>query len=288
MKFSSEVFGTKSTQGMDYLSTIVNNIGLTKYSYTSQPEFESMILKDMNSGLKQYWVEILYRAHFASVASIYRNYQWMQGMQTSYDCHLFLPFTSCFRALIESTSDTFDAFNGFPELLSKSNKTVKKILMGKYRKNVGYISQELEDKLIHFSHARRISKNENAPDSHYAKSAAKYIKALDKENKLNLYKCYSELCEYTHPAASSTGHYMTTIDQNTFVFTSGCDQQKIESFCSKYKEAMEVIISCAINPGLITLKLLRKFPEPTCQEPIVDKVCLNEVQHWKDCLKHFT
>ncbi|ELR64462.1 hypothetical protein C942_02486 [Photobacterium marinum] len=287
MKFTSDIFGENGQDMLNTLFGVVENIDITKYQFMSHKEHELLMYKDFYTGLKQYWVEILFRAHFASVASIYRNYQWVMGMESSYKNNLFLPYTACFRALIESAADTFDSFNGVPVALAKNNKQINKIITGKYKKKVGFVSKELEDKLIHFSHARRVGKKEDVPDSHQAKSAAKYINSLDKNKSLKLYECYSELCEYTHPAASSTGNFMSSIDENTFVFSTGFDKDKIIALSSKYSDAIEVLLSCAFNPGLITLKLLRKLSEPTCQVPIVDQIGVGDMPLWKECIKHF-
>ncbi|MCS0388886.1 hypothetical protein [Vibrio diabolicus] len=287
MKFSSEIFGENGRDMLNILSDIIESIDMTKYQFMSHEEHELLMLKDFHAGLSQYWVEILYRAHFASVASIYRNYQWVMGMETAYKNNLFLPYTACFRALIESTADTFDAFNGVPVAIAKNNKQIDKIITGKYHKKVAFVSRELEDKLIHFSHARRVTKNEDAPDSHQAKSAAKYINNLDKNKSLKLYECYSELCEYTHPAARSTGNFMSSVDENTFIFTTGFDRDKIITLSSKFKNITEVMLSNAFTPGLVTLKLLRKLSEPTCQLPAVDNVSVTNMPLWQECIKHY-
>lgn len=287
MTFSSEIFGESSRDMLNILSYVVENINITKYQFLPHEEYEMLISKDFHAGLKQYWVEILYRAHFASIASIYRNYQWLMGMDTAYKNNLFLPYTACFRALIESAADTFDAFNGVPLVLAKNNKKINMIITGKHNKKSKFISTELEDKLIHFSHARNIKMNGDFPDSHQAKSAARYINGIDEDKSLKLYECYSELCEYTHPAASSTANFMASTDENTFYFSTGFDSDKILAISSKYRAATERILSCAFNPGLITLKLLRKFSESTCQVPAVDKVGITNVPLWKACIKHF-
>ncbi|HHF3232183.1 TPA: hypothetical protein ACPJ2O_003770 [Vibrio diabolicus] len=287
MSFSCEVFGENGRDMLNLLSDVVDSINITTYQYMSHEEHEILMSKDFHAGLSQYWIEILYRAHFASVASIYRNYQWVKGMETAYKNNLFLPYTACFRALIESAADTYDAFDGVPMALAKNNKKINKIITGKYNKNASFISAELEDKLIHFSHARKINKKDSFPDSHQAKSAAKYINNLDKNKSLKLYECYSELCEYTHPAASSTANFVASVDENTFVFSTGFDSDKIMALSSKYSAATQMILSSAFNPGLITLKLLRKFSASTCQVPIVDNVGLNSITLWKECIKHF-
>lgn len=287
MEYSSKIFGEKGQQHLDVLSSVVSNFEPTKYTYMPNEEFKLLMDSDFKNGLKQYWTEILYRVHFAAVSSIYRNYQWALGMETSYKNELFLPFCSCFRALIESAADTFDCFEGVPLTLAEKNKIINKILTGKYTKKEMVVSTELESKLIHFSHARKVNKSDGFPENHNAKSAAKYISNLDKDKNLNLYSCYSDLCEYTHPAARSTGNFVGTIDENTFVFSIGFDKEKIENLASKYQPVFETLLSSAFNSGLVTLKLLRKFSEPTCQVPFVDTISVVNIPLWNKCIKHF-
>lgn len=286
MKYSENVFRKKCLENLNALSPILNNLSVTTYKYMPHHEFEILMSKNFNEGLRQYWTEILYRAHFASVSSLQRNHQWILGMELSYQNNLFLPFASCFRALIESAADTFDGFDGVPLALAQKSKTINKILTSKYRDKAVFISRELEDKLIHFSHGRKINRTEYAPDSHKTKSAAQYINKLDKSGATKLYECYSELCEYVHPAARSTANFVASIDENTHIFSAGFDREKIESLMLNYENVFEIVLSSAFTPGVVTLKILRKLSEPTCQLEVVDKVSAVNIPLWNKCIKY--
>ena len=65
------------------------------------------------------------------------------------------------------------------------------------------ISKELEDTLIHFTHARKLSKGEDAPSTHRARQPWEYIKRIEEMNNNGVKELYSELCELVHPAADS-------------------------------------------------------------------------------------
>lgn len=126
----------------------------TKYSYLDIDSFNSLTERDPFYGIQIYWQEILGRAHFAAASSLIRSHRWCAGIIASYENKLFLPYCACFRALIESVADTYDALNSIAASLAENKKAINELLLKNSDKII--VSKELEDKLIHFAYARKI------------------------------------------------------------------------------------------------------------------------------------
>ena len=99
----------------------------------------------------------------------------------------FLPFCASFRALIESAADGYDALSNVASTLAEYREIVNQSLQGKAEQPV--LAVELEDQLIHFSHARKLSKRDASPLSHKAKPTADYVRSLEKADLPRLYEC---------------------------------------------------------------------------------------------------
>src|SRR5690606_5400022 len=74
------------------------------------------------------------------------------------------------------------------------------------------ISAELEDSLIHFTHARKLKKADEVPDSHRALQSFKYIDYVDRMKIVGVKELYAKLCEIVHPAAESVAVTFATKD----------------------------------------------------------------------------
>jgi hypothetical protein len=102
---------------------------------------------------------------------------------------IYLLFASSFRCLIESVADSYFSLSNLSTTLSKNINSINDSITSNLQ-NI-YLCKELENQLIHYSHARRLNNGESAPDSHKAEIAARYVKKLDKETNSDFYDCYS-------------------------------------------------------------------------------------------------
>ncbi|PBQ03515.1 hypothetical protein CCL17_09255 [Pseudomonas congelans] len=255
----------------------------TTYTYMPSTEFKLLMKNDWKSGNKVYWLEMLGRAHLAAAASIIRAFRWSSGMTTCYGAGLFLPFCACFRALIESTADTYDSLSTVAIDLSKCRTDVNNILQLTATK--GIIASELEEKLIHFSHARKLPKNNSSPTSHNAKQAANYVNTLEKAGLPGLYELYSELCQYTHPAAHSVASSLLPTSADSFQLTTTCDLLQIELMIEKNKSLMLPLLMYGFNPGALVLKVLMHFNAPQFHASGIRNIDLSGVGGWISCAK---
>lgn len=254
------------------------------YHFTQHQDFQKLQESAPKSANSQYMKELLYRAHFASMSSIAKNLEWIKGMKYSYENGLYLPFASSFRSLIESVADSFEALQCVGVTIAEHHEVINNKL-NKVGDEFVIISQ-LENDLIHYSHARRMEKGEDAPLSHKAKNAADYVKGLDKRTEKKFYDCYGELCQLTHPAAQGVLHMMPQINESDFSFENGFGKEKIKVLINKYSDLIEHLVIFAFNPGLITLKVLNHIELDECHSKILYSVNLDGVPAWKKCEKH--
>lgn len=263
---------------------VLNNKNFAIYHFMSNSEFEALEKSNADAANSQYIKEILYRAHFASMSSIARNFEWLKGMKLSYDNRLYLPFSSSMRSLIESTADSFDALMSVGITLAEHNKVLNEKLQNSGGDFVTFT--ELENVLIHYSHARRIEKGESAPSSHKAKQPYEYIKGLDSKTGQNFYGLYGELCQLTHPAAQGVLHMMPAISESEFSFDDRFGKEKIELLLESNKELISHLMAFAFNPGLLTLKVINFLGLSSCHSEALKVVNFDAVPAWQRCKKY--
>lgn len=122
-------------------------------------------------------------------------------------------------------------------------------------------SRKLEDELIHFTHARVLSKDEPPIDNHKAKSARDYISTLNEPNTPDAYEAYQELCNLTHPSAYTVLWMLDSHTQNdgsySFKFNPRRELElgQILFLSLKYKNLFYYLIETAMNSSLLALVL---------------------------------
>jgi hypothetical protein len=165
--------------------------------------YAELYVTDMKEAMRVYWTEMLYRVHLAVATSLIRHQRWLAGaLQAGLDQNLF-PFGSCLRGFIESAADSRHTLIQVPFTLAENSRAIDRALAGLLE--TGLLIEELEDRLVHYSHARRLTKGEQeqAPAYLRAKPAAEYISAFEGGLREQLREFYGRLCEVTHPAALS-------------------------------------------------------------------------------------
>lgn len=266
------------------VTEILENKKFIIYHFMSSEEFQKITEDDPSEGNSQYMKEILYRAHFASISSLARNIEWLKGMKVAYENGLYLPFASSMRSLIESTADSFDALVQTGVTIAEHNKIINQRLN---KQGDGFITiSELEEDLIHYSHARKIEKGEQVPKSHKAKTAAEYVRQLDQKTAMSFYECYGVLCQLTHPAAQGVLHMMPSINDSEFTFEEKFGKEKIDLLLSEYHKLIPDLLSYAFNPGLLTLKVLNYIDLASCHTDYLKIISFDAVPAWARCKKH--
>lgn len=286
----------KSLEALRYyseLSTSFNSIPVKgKYTYQIEDNafFEKTYADSPVELQKVYWMEILQRAHWAAFSSLLRNLKWTEGVTNAVDGNNFLSFTANLRCLIESCGDTLLSLKTVAMTLADNHDKITKVLEGNSNDNTILVSKALEEILIHFSYARKITEEEkNAvgtiPKYQNAKPASEYLKHLD--NKLDngpIGALYSFLCQFSHPAAHST-HFFFKEEQEAqhykFSYLDNPDENNIKLILSKYESEIIKSLMLGFNPSLLVLKTLNLFGYPEVQTPNIDSINLEELKTWR-------
>ena len=104
-----------------------------------------------------YWLEILNRAHLNSVTSIMRTCRWADVAVREHEAGNLFGWAASCRGLMEAAGDTGHGLGPVPLTLAKRHREIKAALNGASLNSVTTCEQ-LEDTLIHFSHARKLRK----------------------------------------------------------------------------------------------------------------------------------
>lgn len=202
------------------------------------------------------WFEILQRARLAATLSIIRTASWIEASVREHQAGAFAPFTACCRALVEATGDSCDALNFVALTLAEQSEAIRRELGGQ---GCGIVSQELEDALIEFTHARKIPNGTEAPAHHNAKPTWEYIKVLTRMQLPAAGAFYGALCERMHPAKAGLDHYYGPGHSGGFQLTLSSEVGALEAFVAEYQETLHGILPLALNPALLTLRVCGSF-----------------------------
>ena len=229
------VFGAEVAGYLPLVDAIVEEAVGTRYRFEPLNIYQRILIEDPVRGMQVYWSEMLGRSHLAAVVSILRHRQWVRSVVESARSDRFMPFAATFRCLIESVADTQDALYQVPLTLAEMAGSIERGLSGHLGDRL-VVNQELEDTLIHFSHARQVGASEDAPRTHKRKTARDYLKILERSQVSNVAACYSELCEITHPAADSVKLFLRPHGSATFELRAEPMPELVQAFCATYAE----------------------------------------------------
>jgi hypothetical protein len=275
------LYGDEGERFLDLVLPLVSELRSTqvRYSIMDTQKFHALLNGDMQSALHVYWHEILGRAHLAAAASCIRSFRWCEGMSAAYTAKTFLPYCASFRGLVESLADTYDALNGVAIMLAENHGAIEGALAK--TTTVPTVSQELENALIHFAYAHKPPKGVEVPATHIAKTVVDYLKPLTKNESLDVRQLYSELCQYTHPAAHSVHYMLVHENQDSFVLVGDHDQVRIEKFAEASRHFFPSLFMLAFNAPMLVLKVLRSFAVPDYHVGFTDKVDLTDIPAWR-------
>ncbi|CDF83111.1 hypothetical protein PKB_1753 [Pseudomonas knackmussii B13] len=226
------------------------------YVFACEDEFNKLPPSEIQ---KTYWKEIIYRAHWAATSSLIRTKKWLDACNSAIEGENYIAFCSSMRGLLESTTDAYSALGSVPLTLAEVSAHIAKALQGNELKSV-VISEELEDALIHFIFARKLSKNEKAPKSHNAKTASSMIDELDSAN-LPFKNFYSDLCQIVHPAAQSIDWLINEQD-GVYTIAEPKDIDLIKSISGKYQSCIEQLILYPTNISIFIYQVINELPVP--------------------------
>jgi hypothetical protein len=263
---TQQVLGPEAAMYLDLLHDILSH--LTKHEYKYQfmdnDAYFAFLKEDPPNATAWYWVEMLQRAHLAAATSLLRGHAWLSGVEHAIESDNALAFAACWRGFMEAAADTWDGLGSAPETLANYHRDVSVALSGHAKAFPG--CKELEDGLIHFAHARKLAKNEQAPESHEAKQPKEYF-AQYKGNSAAVYSFYNDLCGFTHPAMPSVSAFLGDCPDASIMLTPAQGQKQIATLVAKHLAVVPLMLTTGLNSPLVLLKIVNHFGIENLQTP---------------------
>lgn len=254
------LFGEQSKVYGHIVNDIASDLAKDRYSFEGLGEFELNSL-DMETGRdhvgRVYWTEMLYRAHMASVAAVLRTTRWIEVAIREHEAGSLYGCASACRSLIESAGDIGHSLGPVAHTLASVKHEVKAEITGRASGPI-LISKELEDSLIHFTHARKVGKTEEAPDSHKAMQSFKYINYVDKMKISGVKELYAKFCEIVHPAAESVSVTFVPKD-GAWIVDPFNERAVLQNLLAERRSTLSGVVMASYNAPLLILKTLHFF-----------------------------
>ena len=249
-------------------------------------EYRDLSLRDLSAGMRVYWTETLQRAHLAAVTAILRSRRWFSGVQHSIAKNNLLVFAASFRGLMESAADASTALIGTPLTLAQCTLSDYR---GPGRSGYNVICFFRGRRRTHSLFPRAETQDTGAepmpPQSHQARQVQKYMKIFGNLNVDNVSQCYSDLCDLTHPGASSVVMWLESDDQTgqEFRLSTHQDEALIARFLQEYSAVPLQLLMFAFNAPAITLNVLNYFPVEDLHTPKLLNWHLGGIPAWLRC-----
>ncbi len=255
-----------------------------RYEYLADDDFSELLRKDIVAGVRVQVTELLYHAHFASVATIVRAYRWAEGCLAAYSQDLYLPFCASARGLLEAVGDSFDALVRMPLTFADASKSIKAGLAGTSGP-ILFKYDEVEAVLLHFSHARRLSKEEKAALPEYAKARdpKAYTQPLEAHGPGGFYNWYQELCELAHPASDSVCYMLVPEEDGQVSFHPSIDHERLAAHVDQNRERLAELLRLAQVPAITMLRVLLHFPLSNLHVNAVAELNMSQMPGWRKC-----
>ena len=277
------MFGTVGNGFLEILKKFPLTQLNKKYSFVDNEEFKKTLIADFAKGNKIYWYEMLMRSHLAASTAILRGRRWLDGIVSSVNENNLLTFAAALRGFIESSADAQTSLVSVPMTLARNYQMINKALLGQV--NEPFICKELEDALIHYSHARKPKKGEAVPETQKAMKVTEYMEILLKADVPQVIKCYARLCDLTHPGATSVWMWLEGDSDLEFRINLNQDRDIIKWFLAEYELMFPDIFMQAFNGSILTLALLNLFSIAEYHTPALKKWNFSNIPAWKNIQK---
>jgi hypothetical protein len=281
-KFFSSFFGRYALPAWKQLAPIEAATKHQAYSFMDTETYNEIVRLQPAEAQAIYWREMILRIHLASCSALRRHGEWLRSLVTAVeeDC-LFGAYAS-YRGFLESAADSLYSLGGVPKTIAPNLPAIIHRLKQKPTDEI-YLSSELENRLIHFSHGRKLERGESTDPVHAAKQIREYLDEIKQAGAKEIHVLYSELCGITHPSAESVviwydgekvGHNIVW-RQHTI-----SARAKFTQFLDRWKTTNEVIFNAAFVPAFMSLRILHKI-DFLPKIPNLKSFPLDEFQTWK-------
>lgn len=275
------LLGRAAASHVPVISHVLANLPVFEYPWMSRDAFGALMRSQWREAVKVYWLELLYRAHFAALTSLLRTSRWIEAMIAHGVQPNYTAFTGAYRGYLEASADSFHSLNDVPRVLVALKDVIVEAVQGAAAQPS--VCKDLEDRLIHFTHARYVQKGEIVDESHRARQTRQYLDALTVDGLLEVNECYRELCDVTHPGVGSVSCYVDpTVDpaKRTLRVAVDRDDELIADFCRRYENVSERSMFFGVVPPVLVLRALNDFPVPAVRTESVMSTGVDDHPAW--------
>lgn len=274
-----KLFGQNLDLYTSVADDILSTIGTHDYVTVKNSEYESIARRDPLEGGRIYWSELLQRMHLAAYISLARHQRWISGVRYGYKDNNSIVFAASLRGFLESVADSSASLTPIPIYLAENIDLLRRILARQGRDII--FAPQLEEMLIHFSHARKIKRGDDVMPGHSAKTSREYLRKLEEAAGSKVHDLYSLLCEVTHPSVGSVTRFVDFDEDDKWTLHCGRNDSFIRDVVESYFEECTISFICGYNPPYALMKLLHKFK----MFPIVPqlkRIDLSGVPAWQE------
>jgi hypothetical protein len=251
------------------------------YNYTSGENF--LKIDSIAEMQLVYWSEIVQRMHVCAATSIKRIKKWYDAANSAYNADNYYGLCASLRGLVEACADTFYTAGRIIDPICTNFATIENALKGNATKVL--LSEPIEDELIHYVFARKITTPEQGtvPISHEAKQVRTYLDSIADQGVLDL---YAELCQVSHPSTISLLPFLLSTKEHSLILhKEQIDSQLNDNLLKRHKAAILTASNMSILPSMCILKLINEFDTPITEALRTDEQPLQPAiksDLWKD------
>lgn len=232
-----------------------------KYSIMPDDLYKIKFEDDVPGAARQLWLETLYRVHCNVLVSYFKTIRWIDGVNSALQSGVYYSFVSNLRGFIESCSDSFYSMRSVPLTIARDFEVIKRITNGT-SEDIYISHQNLEETLIHFSHASKLDKEQKKllPDHMNAKQVREYLSSIsDPQDRIDT--LYSYLCQIVHPASLSNKIILFFDKNDMYVngHSNEVEQRLIKIVIEEFSEVIQSTFKIVFVNGLSCLNLVNMF-----------------------------
>jgi hypothetical protein len=258
--FLSEHFGPFAVPIWTLLPAIEAAIKNQTYTFMDLGTYSALVRENAEEAQAIYWREMLLRIHLACCISLRRHSAWLHSLFVAFEAKSLFGVCAAYRGFLESAADSLYSLGAAPTMLA-SNLTAIIHRLKKRRMDTIIISKELEDRLIHFTHGRKLERGESADPVHAARQIREYLDSLKAVGVPDAHSLYAELCSLTHPAAESVLIWFEAAKEGNAVIwrrSAIPPGEQITGLLKHWQNTNVGVMNAAVVPAFMSLRTLHK------------------------------
>jgi hypothetical protein len=254
-------FGPLAVSAWKLLPSIEAATGKQTYTFMDLEAYHALVRERPEHAQAIYWREMMFRIHLACCASLLRHSEWLNALLIAIEGNCLFGAYAAYRGFLESAADAFYSLGPVPKTIAASLSLIRARVKEKPTDTV-VISKELEDRLIHFSHGRKLQRGEIADPVHAAKQIREYLDGLRDAGIKEVHALYGELCSITHPSAESVAIWFEAAKEGREVIwrrTGTARRERIDELLDHWRETNVGVFNAAFVPVFMSLRVLHKL-----------------------------